>query len=222
MDIVWLRLPRVPSDPGDQGVMVDRGRLCVLLQRPTEWQIGLVIPKGGYQELRSQGLPSIQQELAAVVPWLADRVALLNDWHAMTLLAVESSRLARWYVPGMLLIGDAAHVMSPVGGVGINYAIQDAVAAAYLLAKPLRQGRVEIKDLAAVQRRREWPVKIIQAIQGFMQRNLIAEGLDRGKPFRFPLALRVLLRIPLLRDLPGRIIGLGIGREPIQPEWPGV
>ncbi len=222
MDVLWFRLPRQESDPQDQGLTVGHGGFVVLLERPTEWQIGFVIPKGGYQELRKQGLESFQRAVAAVVPWLGDRVGRLDDWGKMTLLSVESSRLARWYVPGLLLIGDAAHVMSPVGGVGINYAIQDAVAAANLLAEPLRRGEVSISDLAAVQRRREWAVRLIQAVQGFLQRNLVAEALDRGKPFRPPLPLQLLLRVPILRDLPGRIVGLGFGRERARPARPGV
>jgi 2-polyprenyl-6-methoxyphenol hydroxylase-like FAD-dependent oxidoreductase len=222
MDVVWLRLPRHPGDPRDQGLTVGTGRFCVLLERPAEWQVGFVIPKGGYQELRSHGIEGFRRELTAVVPWLADRVGQIADWQALTLLSVESSRLPKWYVPGLLLIGDAAHVMSPVGGVGINYAVQDAVAAANRLGDPLRRGVVTVEDLAAVQRRREWPVRVIQAVQGFLQRNLVAEALDRGKPFRLPLPLRLLLRLPVLRDLPGRLIGFGVGRERLRAARPGV
>jgi 2-polyprenyl-6-methoxyphenol hydroxylase-like FAD-dependent oxidoreductase len=222
MDVVWFRLPRRDSDPHDQGLTVGHAGFVVLLERPGEWQVGFVIPKGGYQELRKQGLEAFQRAVAAVVPWLGDRVGQLSDWQKMTLLSVESSRLRKWYLPGLLLIGDAAHVMSPVGGVGINYAIQDAVAAANLLAEPLLRGEVHVGDLAAVQRRREWPVRMIQAVQGFLQRNIVAKALDRGKPFQPPLPMRVLLRIPLLRDLPGRVIGLGFGRERARAPGPGV
>lgn len=222
MDIVWLRLPKREGDPGQPGGVIGTGRFCAILDRGDEWQIAYVIPKGGYQELRSRGLEAFHRSFTEVVPWLEDRIGLLDDWHKMTLLAVESSRLPRWYLPGLLLIGDAAHVMSPVGGVGINYAIQDAVCAANLLAEPLRHGKVTVSDLAAVQRRREWAIRMIQAFQGFMQRNLVAEALDKGKPFSPPLPLRLLLRVPLLRDLPGRIVGFGFGRERPRPPYPGV
>jgi 2-polyprenyl-6-methoxyphenol hydroxylase-like FAD-dependent oxidoreductase len=213
MDVVWLRLPRHDSDSHDFGFMVGNGRLCVLLERETQWQIGFVIPKGGYQQLRAAGIASLQKELAAIVPWLADRVHLLDDWQAVTLLSVESSRLARWYIPGLLLIGDAAHAMSPVGGVGISYAVQDAVAASNLLTDPLRAGRVEVRHLAAVQARREWPTRIIQLVQSFPQRQLVAKVLDRGKPFRVPLALQLVTQVPLLNQLLPRLIGFGVRRE---------
>ncbi|MFO0878724.1 MAG: FAD-dependent oxidoreductase [Gemmataceae bacterium] len=213
MDVVWFRLPRLATDPMDQGIVADQGRLMVLLERAHEWQFGFVIPKGGFHQLRSQGLPALHREITALVPWLADRVAQLDNWQHLTLLAVESNRLPKWYLPGLLLIGDAAHAMSPVGGVGINYAVQDAVATANLLAEPLRQGKVTVADLARVQARRETPVRMIQAFQGLMQRALIARALDRGRPFSLPLALRLLLATPILRELPARLIGLGFGRE---------
>jgi 2-polyprenyl-6-methoxyphenol hydroxylase-like FAD-dependent oxidoreductase len=177
MDVVWLRLPRHDGDAHDFSFMVGNGRLCVLLERETEWQAGFVIPKGGYQRLRGAGITALQQELAAVVPWLADRVHLLRDWQDVTLLVVESSRLRRWYVPGLLLIGDAAHVMSPVFGVGINYAVQDAVAASNLLLDPLRAGGVEPHHLRAVQARREWPTRVIQFIQGRAQKRAVERGV---------------------------------------------
>src|SRR5262249_16742316 len=158
-----LRLPRRDGDAHDFSIFLEHGRMAVLLEREADWQIGFVIPKGGYQQLKAAGIASLRQELAAVVPFFADRVELLTAWQQGTLLSVESGRLPRWYVPGLLLIGDAAHVMSPVAGVGINYAVQDAVAASNLLAGPLREGRVEERHLAAVQRRREWPTKVIQA-----------------------------------------------------------
>jgi 2-polyprenyl-6-methoxyphenol hydroxylase-like FAD-dependent oxidoreductase len=216
MDVVWFRLPRRPDDPHELGTFATAdGRFCVLLERETDWQVGYVIPKGGYQQLRAAGIERLRADLVRLFDWLGDRVGELRDWTGVTLLAVESSRLRRWYRPGLLLIGDAAHVMSPVGGVGINYAIQDAVATANLLAGPLKAGTAHPRHLAAVQARREWPTRAIQTVQGFMQRNLVAGAIDRGRPFRMPLLLRILPRVPLLRDLPARIVGFGFGRERI-------
>jgi 2-polyprenyl-6-methoxyphenol hydroxylase-like FAD-dependent oxidoreductase len=213
MDVVWFRLPRKPEDPHDTGALYTRrGRLVVVLERAQEWQIGYMIFKGSYQEVRAAGIQAVRQSLAETVPWLADRVDRLHDWKDVAVLSVESSRLERWHKPGLLLIGDAAHVMSPVGGVGINYAVQDAVEAANLLAEPLGRGDVKESDLAAVQMRREWPTRVIQKFQGFMQANISAPALQPGREFRLPLPLRILLRLPLLRDLPARMIAFGVRR----------
>jgi 2-polyprenyl-6-methoxyphenol hydroxylase-like FAD-dependent oxidoreductase len=217
MDVLWFRLPRRPADPAETGAgYVGRGRLVVLLNRAEQWQVAYVIPKGSYQRLRQAGLESLRQSIAQLVPWLADRVGELTDWRQTSLLSVESRRLRRWYRPGVLLIGDAAHVMSPVGGVGINYAIQDAVAASNLLAEPLQSGRVRLEHLAAVQRCREWPVRVIQTIQGILQRNLIAQALRARGTFRMPLPMRIVSAIPPLRGLVARLIGFGVGRERLQ------
>jgi 2-polyprenyl-6-methoxyphenol hydroxylase-like FAD-dependent oxidoreductase len=216
MDVVWFRLPRRPGDPHDQGGLnVAGGRLVVLLDRGDDFQVGYVIAKGGYQQLRQAGIETLQRSLAEVVPWLGDRVGLLRDWRQVSLLVVESSRLPRWYQPGLLLIGDAAHVMSPVAGVGINYAIQDAVETANILAHPLQTGRVLPSDLAAVQRRRERPVRVIQAIQGFLQANIVSRALGQ-RTFRAPWPLRLMQRIPFLRDLPGRMLAFGIRRVHVE------
>jgi 2-polyprenyl-6-methoxyphenol hydroxylase-like FAD-dependent oxidoreductase len=220
MDVVWFRLPKRPADSQDEGALYIRGgHFCVLLDRADEWQVGYVILKGSYHQLKAAEIEGLRRALAEVVPWLADRVAELKDWHQVTVLSVESSRLRCWHRPGLLLIGDAAHVMSPVGGVGINYAIQDAVETANLLGPRLKEGRVTEPDLAAVQRRRELPTKAIQAFQGFMQERIARTALDPDRPFRLPLVLRVLLRLPLLRNLPGRMIGFGIRR--VQVKFPG-
>jgi 2-polyprenyl-6-methoxyphenol hydroxylase-like FAD-dependent oxidoreductase len=217
MDVVWFRLPRRADDPRDTGtIYVHGGSLAVLLERPDEWQVGFVIVKGGFQELRAAGIEGLRQSMSELVPWLADRVHTLEDWKQVSVLAVESSRLPCWHQPGLLLIGDAAHVMSPVGGVGINYAIQDAVEAANLLAEPLKNGHVTDGDLAAVQRRRELPVRAIQRMQGLMQRKIAAPALA-GRPFKLPLPLRIALRLPLLRNLPARMIAYGIRRVRVDP-----
>src|SRR5262249_25523527 len=156
--------------------------------------------------LKSGGIDGLRKSLAELVPWVKDRVELLQDWKQVAVLAVESSRLSQWYQPGLLLIGDAAHVMSPVGGIGINYAIQDAVEAANVLWRPLKNGAVSINDLATVQKRREGPVRTAQNLQAFLQEKIAAPALQPGQPFRPPLIMRVLAKIPLLRNLPGRMI----------------
>lgn len=219
MDVLWFRLPRRPDDPHDQAALaIHDGRFAVVLERAEEWQVGYVILKGSFQQVRADGLEALQRSLAAMVPWLADRVGQLTDWKQVAVLAVESSRLRRWHQPGLLLIGDAAHVMSPVGGVGINVAIQDAVEAANVLARPLAQGRLSDHDLAAVQARREWPVKVIQALQERMQKAIIAQALQTGNRFRFPLAVRILLALPIVRDLPARLIAFGARRVHVETE----
>lgn len=181
-----------------------------MLSRGDHWQIGYVFPKGGYRQVRAGGLEALRASIAQVAPELADRLDALADWKDVSLLSVESSRLPRWYRPGLLLIGDAAHVMSPVGGVGINYAIQDAVAAANLLEAPLRAGRMSLRDLAAVQRRRELPTRVIQAFQTVIQRRVLAEALDAATPFTLPAPVRLLAKVPYLRTLPAWLIAYGL------------
>ncbi len=214
MDVLWFKLPREEGDP--EGVLgrFGRGHGAVALDRFDHWQAGYIIPKGTYPELRHAGTEELQRSYAELVPEFADRMKHLEDWKQVSLLSVESSRCPKWHRPGLLLIGDAAHVMSPVGGVGINYAIQDAVVAANVLAGPLKTCQQQLKDLdprylAAVQRQREWPTRIIQAFQAQIQQRILAPALDADRPFAPPKILRLLLRIPLLRDLPARIIAFG-------------
>jgi 2-polyprenyl-6-methoxyphenol hydroxylase-like FAD-dependent oxidoreductase len=179
-----------------------------ILPRHDSWQLGWVFPKGGYQRVRAAGLPAFKQELTALVPELRDGIeAALTDWCQVSLLSVQASRVRRWYRPGLLLIGDAAHVMSPVGGVGINYAIQDAVAAANVLAEPLRRGHVGTATLMRVQLERELPTVLIQALQSFLARRLLAAS-SGGGIFLPPWVQRV----PVLRDVPARIVGFGLWR----------
>lgn len=213
MDVVWFRLPRKAGDPVDSGAVYTRaGHFAVLLDRAVDWQVGYVILKGTFQHVRVGGIEAMRQSLATMVPWLGDRVESLQDWKQVSVLSVESSRLAQWHRPGVLLIGDAAHVMSPVGGVGINYAIQDAVETANLLAGPLKSGNVTEAELAAVQRNRERPTKVIQRIQGVIQKRIAAPALAGGRPFRPPIWLRIMLWTPILRNIPGRLFAFGIGR----------
>jgi len=212
MDVLWFRLPRLPEDlnvPGGALGSIGRGYILIVLDRGDYWQTGLVFPKGHYQEIHAQGIAAVRRIIVEVEPRLAKHVESLTDWHQVSLLSVESSLCPRWHKPGLLLIGDAAHVMSPVGGVGINYAIQDAVVAANLLAASLKSGQVAESQLAEVQRQREWPVRVIQRVQSAMQDNLLARALTSQAPRRPAWVLRVVLRLPFLRDLPGRLVAFG-------------
>ncbi len=209
MDVLWFRLSRKPSDIDETFGRILPGVVVIHLNRGHYWQIGYVIPKGHYQEIRSAGLEQFRQTIAEAWPELADRVNEVQDWKQVSVLSVESSRLPRWYRPGLLLIGDAAHVMSPVGGVGINYAIQDAVVASNVLSRKLVYGIVQLHDLATVQRLREWPTRLIQAYQGLLQKGMFTSVFSSDQPFTMPLWYRLLLRIPFIRDIPGRIIALG-------------
>jgi 2-polyprenyl-6-methoxyphenol hydroxylase-like FAD-dependent oxidoreductase len=210
MDVLWFRLPRKPEDTEESGGSIVNGRILVLLNRSEYWQIGYVIPKGGYQELRAAGLEALRNAMAEVIPKMADRMETVQQWKQVSVLSVESSRLRRWYRPGLLLIGDAAHVMSPILGVGINYAIQDAVVAANVLSGPLKAGKVRLQDLAAVQRKRELPTRIIQGIQGFMQRRIVARVLKSNEQFGIPPFVRFLFKVPILNDLQARFIAFGL------------
>jgi 2-polyprenyl-6-methoxyphenol hydroxylase-like FAD-dependent oxidoreductase len=208
MDVLWFRLPRSPQDPKGKGLdgRIRDGHLLAIIDRLDYWQLGYVILKGSYQKLRADGIETLQSAIADLAPEFRDRVHHLKDWSQMAFLSVESNRLPQWYRPGLLLIGDAAHTMSPVGGVGINYAVQDAIVAANILSKPLKNGSLHLWDLAEVQRQREWPIKAIQAFQNQIQKQIIARALDGNRPFKLP----GFLRLPILRDIPGRLIGFGI------------
>ncbi|HEX2034532.1 MAG TPA: FAD-dependent oxidoreductase [Chloroflexota bacterium] len=212
MDVLWFRLSRRPADLVGSIVRVGRGQMGVFIDRSAYWQIAYIIPKGGDARIRAAGLDAFRRSVAALVPELADRVDELREWEQVKLLSVRSDRLTRWYKPGYLAIGDAAHAMSPLGGVGINLAIQDAVVAANLLSGSLRQGQVSMRELAAVQRRRELPARVIQGLQGFMHKRLIERALTSDEPVGVPRVMRLILRTPVLRDLPARLIGFGIGR----------
>ena len=209
MDILWFRLPWKPGDSRESTGRLGSGHILVILNRADYWQMGYVIPKGGYQKLRAAGMPAFQQEVAGLLPEWADRLDTIQEWKQVSVLSVESSRLPRWYRPGLLLIGDAAHVMSPVGGVGINYAIQDAVVAANVLSEPLKAGKIRLRDLAEVQRQREWPTRIIQGFQNIIQKQFLGSVLKSDKPIRVSPFLRFLLRIPVVRDLPAQFIAFG-------------
>lgn len=215
LDVLWFRLSRKASDEsGGVGGRISAGRVIAVIDRFEYWQIGYTIPKGGYQQIRAAGLAVLRQNLAQAVPELADRVNELQDWKQISVLSVESSRLPQWYRPGLLLIGDAAHVMSPVGGVGINYAIQDAVVAANVLGEKLKRGNLQTHDLAAVQRERELPTRVMQRVQTFLQDQIFARALnaDPDKPFHFPPLMGMILRTPGLRTIPAQLMAFGLRR----------
>jgi 2-polyprenyl-6-methoxyphenol hydroxylase-like FAD-dependent oxidoreductase len=209
MDVLWFRLPYKEGESRESGGRLVKGHLLILLNRTDYWQVGYAIPKGGYQKIRAAGLEAFRQELAGFVPQWADRIETLQEWKQISVLSVESSRLPRWYRPGLLLIGDAAHVMSPVGGVGINYAIQDAVEAANILGDKLKAGQVRLRDLAEVQRRREWPTKVIQGFQNALQRRVLTTVLESDQPLTFPLLFRLFLKLPFLGTLVARLVAFG-------------
>jgi 2-polyprenyl-6-methoxyphenol hydroxylase-like FAD-dependent oxidoreductase len=218
MDILWFRLPKKESDPQDQVMAyIADGRFIILLDRGDQWQLAYVFPKGSYSKVKGQGIEAFRQQLATRITWLADRTETFHDWHQGAVLSVESSRVKKWYKPGIILIGDAAHVMSPVGGVGINYAIQDAVETANNIIEPLRQGDVGVDVLARIQRRRIWPTRIVQWFQRQMQQRLVRAALDPRQRFRLPLMMRILLRIPGLRTLPVKFLAKGIFPPKVQP-----
>ncbi len=210
MDVLWFRLTRRPDDPEVPFGRFGDGMILVVINRFDYWQLGYVIPKGGYQQIRTAGLEQVRKNITKLMPEFADRVDELKEWKQISVLSVESSRTPRWYRPGLLLIGDAAHVMSPVGGVGINYAIQDAVVAANVLSGKLKYGVVPLQDLAKVQRQRELPTKFIQRLQSFAQQAVLAPALKANESFTVPRWVRFLLSIPFVRTIPARVVGYGL------------
>ena len=216
MDVLWFALPRRADDPeGLQGCF-DTGRLVALIDRGDYWQCGYVIAKGAADQVRQQGLAAFQSDLARLVPFLADRVSEIRTWDQVKLLTVRVDRLRRWHRPGLLCIGDAAHAMSPAGGVGINLAVQDAVAAANILAGALINLRVTEQDLAKVQRRRQWPTRVTQWLQVVMQQRVISRVLTGTGRLQVPAVLRLFQRFPWLRGLPARLVGVGLRPEHIR------
>jgi 2-polyprenyl-6-methoxyphenol hydroxylase-like FAD-dependent oxidoreductase len=213
IDVLWLRLRKSPADPKQVLGYLEPGHILVMLDRDEYWQCGYVIPKGGFDEIRQRGLPAFQETLASIVPFMRDRVGELRDWADIRLLTVLVDRLRRWHRPGLLCIGDAAHAMSPIGGVGINLAIQDAVAAANLLSGPLARGTCASRDLERVQRRRELPTRLTQRAQLVIQERFIRRALEGKTLQRLPWVLKLLQRYPMLRRIPARLVGVGIRPE---------
>src|SRR2546422_14785 len=216
MDVLWMRISRKPSDPGQLLGRVDYGQIFVMIDRGDYWQCGLVVRKGALAEIQRRGLDALRADILRLAPFLGERVGDLRDWNDVKLLTVQVDRLQRWYRDGVLCIGDAAHAMSPVAGVGINLAIQDAVAAANILATPLKDNRVSVDDLRKVQKRREWPVRVTQQLQLMIQKRLIARALQSDASFAPPLFIRMLERFPALRRIPARLIGLGVRPEHVK------
>jgi 2-polyprenyl-6-methoxyphenol hydroxylase-like FAD-dependent oxidoreductase len=215
MDVLWMHLSRLESDPPVTLGRVDAGKFLAMLNRQTYWQCGLLIPKGSYEELRARGLPAFRAQLAELATFLGDRVEELADWEQIKLLTVKVDRLKRWWRPGLLCIGDAAHAMSPIGGVGINLAIQDAVAAANILAKPLRMRAAHHHELSRVQKRREFATRAIQRMQIAIQNNVIKRVLGSTR-IRAPWVLKLVDRWPLLQRIPARLIGIGFLPEHVK------
>ena len=218
IDVLWMRLSRHETDRAETLGIIRSGRVFVMLNRGDYWQCAFVIPKGGYAALREQGLEEFRRDIVAIVPFLSDRVAELKSWDDIKLLTVLVDRLKEWYAPGLLCIGDAAHAMSPIGGVGINLAVQDAVAAANLLYRPLRDGRVSLDDLAAVQKRRLFPTRMTQNAQVAIQKNVMVPvlGLNRSASISLPFPVRMLQRYPVLRRIPARLVGIGVRPEHVR------
>jgi 2-polyprenyl-6-methoxyphenol hydroxylase-like FAD-dependent oxidoreductase len=216
IDVLWFRLSRQQDDPEETSGYLGGGRFLILIDRGDYWQIAYVLPKGTDEQVRAAGLEAFRESIRDTVPELADQVGELRDWDQVKLLSVQVDRLRRWHRPGLLCIGDAAHAMSPVGGVGINLAIHDAVAAANVLAGPLARGELRTSHLATVQRRREMQVRVIQRLQSIAHRWIAAPAVSSGEVPAPPAPLRPFLRLREVRDLPARIIAFGIW--PVHPK----
>ena len=210
MDVLWFRVSRKNSDSTDTFGHIEVGKLMVMLDRGDYWQCAYVIPKGGIESVKSEGLEAFRKRVVEMSPFLADRVGELKNWDDLKLLSVSVNRLRRWWRPGLICIGDAAHAMSPIGGVGINIAVQDAVAAANRLASPLRSGKVTDHDLQAIQSRRNLPVRFTQWLQLTIQKRIISRVLASHRRPKPPLFFKLFSIFPVLRRVPARLIGVGI------------
>jgi 2-polyprenyl-6-methoxyphenol hydroxylase-like FAD-dependent oxidoreductase len=213
MDALWFRLPVRPGDSGQTMGRFGAGHILAMLYRGDYWQCAYVIPKGSLEKLQAGGLGAFRDAVTRVSPFERERMNAIQSWDDAKLLTVRVDRLVQWYKPGFLCIGDAAHAMSPIGGVGVNLAVQDAVAAANILGKPLREGRVGVSDLEAVQRRRSFPTRVTQALQVAAQNNVIGPTLASEAKPEVPFPIRLLQRFPVLQRIPARILGLGVRRE---------
>ncbi|MGA7972281.1 MAG: FAD-dependent monooxygenase, partial [Pseudolabrys sp.] len=213
MDVLWFRMSRKESDESETFGHVEAGRMLIMLNRTDYWQCAYLIPKDGYDKVKAKGLDAFRGGIVAMSPFLSDRVQEITDWDHVKLLTVAVDRLPRWHKPGLMLIGDAAHAMSPIGGVGVNLAIQDAVASANILAEPLRAGKVTEATLAAIQKRREFPVRVTQKLQVFVQNKMIDKVLYGSARPTQPLPVKFLQWFPVLQRLPARLVGMGVRPE---------
>jgi 2-polyprenyl-6-methoxyphenol hydroxylase-like FAD-dependent oxidoreductase len=213
MDVLWFSLSKKSSDPNQTMGRFDAGRIVVMIDRGDYWQCAFVIRKGAIEETKRAGLPALRQTIVQIAPVFADRVDELKDWDQIKLLTVAVNRVRRWHRPGLLCIGDAAHAMSPIGGVGVNLAVQDAVAAANLLWRPLKAGTVREEDLHRVQQRREFPTRVTQRMQVVVQNNVIDRLLGAGETLAAPWPLRLTSLIPPLRGIPAWLVGMGVRPE---------
>lgn len=209
LDVLWFRLSRKPEDSSEGLLRFGNQRVVALLDRPDHWQIGYVIPKGMYQEVRAASLEAFRQSVADICPQFVDRVEELKEWHDISVLSINADCLTRWYAPGVLLIGDAAHTMSPVGGVGINCAIADAVVAANVLTQKLHDGKVTLHDLAEIQHQRALSTRFLLKYQYFLQKRLLDATIRSSKEFSIPPVIRFLFGIPFTRDFLVRMIVFG-------------
>ncbi|WP_262028930.1 FAD-dependent oxidoreductase [Microvirga sp. Mcv34] len=216
MDVLWMKVPKLPGDPAQLLGRIEAGQMLVLIDRGDYWQCAYLIPKGTVEQLRQEGLPAFRAKLAGMAPFLGSRVEELQSWDDIKLLAVAVDRLKQWFKPGLLCIGDAAHAMSPAGGVGINLAIQDAVASANILGPLLKHGPIGSESLALVQKRREWPTRMTQRLQVLLHNRLIEPVLNSKGRVSAPLFIRLLAHWPLFRRLPARLIGIGFRPEHVR------
>ena len=216
MDVLWMRVSRKLQDPLETLGRVSAGAIFIMLNRGDFWQCGLVIPKGGLRALQDEGIESLRRRIASLAPFTSDRVSELSSWDDIKLLTVKVDRLRTWYRNGLLCVGDAAHAMSPVGGVGINLAIQDAVAAANILYEPLKEGRCSEDDLRRVQERRTFPTRMTQGLQIAIQNVIIKPTLESDKPISVPWPLRIFQLVPRARAIPAKIMGVGFRPEHIR------
>jgi 2-polyprenyl-6-methoxyphenol hydroxylase-like FAD-dependent oxidoreductase len=215
MDVLWFRISRRAGDEAETFGHVDAGHMMIMLNRNDYWQCAYIIPKDGFAAVKAKGLDAFRQAVVAMSPFVRDRVAEISDWNHVKLLTVAVDHLPLWHKPGLICIGDAAHAMSPIGGVGVNLAVQDAVAAANILAAPLRAGAVTEATLAAIQKRREFPVRVTQRLQIAIQNRMIGKVLSGSLRPKPPLAVKFLQWFPVLQRWPARLVGMGVRPEHI-------